>query len=126
MAKPAPHLRPLEVLPPELRARLGPEGRRQVADLGATLDRRRRQRLRTGLPGGADCPPFLAPVEAEAPGAARLWVALREEPRFETAAALASVSIAAAEGALGALRRAELVAGADGALVAVGPGSTPA
>ncbi|WP_412070399.1 hypothetical protein [Rubrivirga sp. IMCC43871] len=122
-------LRPLDALPPALRDALDDDGRRDVADLGADLQRAHRARLRIGLPGGADCPPFLQAAEADAPGAARLYVAL-DGLRFTAEGALdvgARVELEpdAVAAALSALRRAELVADGSERMRTVPPASVP-
>lgn len=124
-----PPRRPLRRVPAEIVDRLDAAGRRELADLGADLDRRFRERARIGLPGGAPCPPFLQGAEDAAPGAARLYVCLDGE-RFDAARA---VEVGAAlqldrEGALAALdelQRAELVRGPADALATVPPGGVP-
>ena len=121
--------RPLRTLPRPLLDAQDADGRRQLADLAADLDRAHRGRARIGLPGGAACPPFLEPVEAEAPGAARLYVCLGGE-RFdaeravEVGAAL-QLDRDGALAALAALQRAELVRGPVDALATVAPGGVP-
>ncbi|WP_412060345.1 hypothetical protein [Rubrivirga sp. IMCC45206] len=122
-------LRPLDKLPPALRDALDDDGRRDVADLGADLQRRQRARLRIGLDGGAECPPFLLAAETEAPGAARLYVAL-DGWRFTAEGAVElgeklELDVAAVASALSALRRAELVADGPGGMVTLAPAGVP-
>lgn len=130
MARPRkPTLRPHSALPPALHDALDADGRRDVADLGADLQRAHRARLRIGLPGGAKCPPFLAAPEAEAPGAARLYVAL-DGHRFTIEGAVgigARVELepSAVASALSALRRAELVADGPAGMVTLPPAGVP-
>ncbi|PAP78015.1 hypothetical protein [Rubrivirga marina] len=126
--------RPLDALPDgqreELEASADADRRkRDLADLGGTLQRRARERGRIGLPGGAECPPFLQAAEAEAPGAARLYVVLDGE-RFDVERAVdvgtyLELDETNARAALQALRRAELVIGPDDDLVTVSPGDVP-
>ena len=93
------------------------EAARELADLGADLQRRDRARARVGLPGGAPCPPFLAASEAEAPGAARLHHVMDgrafTRAEAEEAGAWVEMDASAVGAALAALRRAELLT-ADG------------
>ena len=121
--------RPLQALPEGRRDALDADARRQLVDLGGTLQRRARERSRIGLPGGAECPPFLRAAEDEAPGAARLYVTLDGE-RFDVARAVdvgawLELDEPEARAALAALRRAEVVVGPDDDLVTVAPGSVP-
>lgn len=122
-------LRPSAGLPPSRRGAARGHAARELADLGGTLQRRARERSRIGLPGGAPCPPFLETAEAEAPGAARLYVSLDGE-RFDAERAVEVGSYlqldrAATLAALDALQRAELVRGPVDALATVPPGSVP-
>jgi len=121
-------LRPLSAVPPALADQLSHKDRREVADLGADLQRAHNERLRIGLPGGAPCPPFLESAEAEAPGAARLYVAL-DGSRFTLPGAVAvgrSVGLGAGQtaAALDALRRVELISG-SAPFMTLPPGGTP-
>ena len=118
-------------LPPALAARLSADDARALDALRTDRERRHRERLRTGLPGGAECPPFLQRAEEEAPGAARLYVAL-DGLRFTVEGAVAAASASRLEldregtlDALGALRRAELVTGPAGSMRTVAPGDVP-
>lgn len=128
MARP-PRRRPLQTLPDALLDQQDDHGRRQLADFAADMERKAWARRRIGLPGGAACPPFLGPVEAEAPGAARLYVALDGErfgvERAVEVGAEVQVDRAGVAAALEALRRAELVVGPDGAWITVPPGGAP-
>lgn len=119
-------LRPTDALHPRQRDALTDESRRQLADLGGTLQRRARERQRIGLPGGAQCPPFLLASETAAPGAARLYVSLDGE-RFNSERAVEvgswlEMDAAAVASALDALRRAELVGDGPGGMVTLAPG----
>ena len=103
--------------------------RRDLADLGGTLQRRARARARIGLPGGAPCPPFLQRAEADAPGAARLYVSLDGE-RFTAERAVEVGSYlemdrAAVVAALDALRRSELIGDGAHGSVTLTPGGGP-
>ena len=109
--------RPLKTLPSELVDDLDAAGRRELADLGADLDRAAWARRRMGQPGGAEIPPYLEPVEAEATGAARLYYCLDADLGGEPFTEAQAVSVGHSVGlghsrtleALDALRRAELV-----------------
>ena len=126
MDTPDPRKRPLQSVPDGLRDRLSPPDRREVADLGATLDRRQRDRQR----GAGPVPPFLNAPESEAPGAARLWMALDARgavpvetlPDVGLSVGLGAASVASA---LDALARAELVRDTPGGVRAIPPGSVP-
>ncbi len=124
-----PDWNPLDALQPGAREALGADDRRALADYGAGVHRRARERSLIGLPGGVPCPPFLQRVEADAPGAARLYVSLDGErftvERAVEAGTFLQLDRAAVEAALGALRRAELVGDAGGVLVTLPPGGLP-
>ena len=131
--------RPLQTLPPALVDDLDAAGRRDLADLGADLDRAAWARRRMGLPGGATIPPYLEPVEAEAAGAARLHYCLDADlggdPFTEARAVAVGHSVGLGHSrtleALNALRRAELVRALPSSyhqaarFVTVPPGSVP-
>ena len=83
-----------------------------------------------GYPVGVPALPFLQRVEADAPGAARLYVSLDGErftvERAVDAGRFLQLDRAAVEaGPRGALRRAELVGDAGGVLVTLPPGGLP-
>ena len=118
-----PPRRPLSNVPDALRDRLTPEQRREVADFGADLQRRHRDRAN----GRGPMPLFLSRVEAEAPGAGRLWMALDAMPpgsaeRLIDVGARLGLSSETTGAALDALRRAELVVDAPGGVRAITPG----
>jgi len=126
MPKPDPTRRPLQSVPEPLRSGLDSSQRREVADLGGTLQRRQRDRAL----GRGSVPPFLDGAEAEAPGAARLWMRL-DATGPAPVATLADVGRvvgldpAGTSDAVGALRRAELVIDGPRGLAAVTPGGVP-
>ncbi len=122
-------LRPIDALTPAERDLLTDESRAELADLGGTLQRRHRARTRIGLEGGAACPPYLEPTEAEAPGAARLYVSLDGETftaeRAVEVGSYLEMDRAAVAVALEALRRAELVVDGPAGMVTTPPGNVP-
>lgn len=124
-----PDWNPLDSLSAESRERLTPKERRTVADLGASIQRKTRERSRVGLPGGAPCPPFLQRAEASAPGAARFYLAMDGE-RFSVARAVEAgaylqLDADAVASVLDALRRDELIGDAPGGMVTLPPGGVP-
>ena len=115
----------LDALPPEERpAALG-----ELESLRIDLERRRRDVERGDLAAAfGDLPPFIAAVEAEAPGAARLYYAMPSPCAPDAAVPLGArlgMDRAAVASALDALRRAELVLDGPDGYTATAPGSQP-
>ena len=124
-----PDWNPLDAIHPDARAELDADDRRALADYGAGVHRRARERARIGLPGGAPCPPFLERAEAEAPGAARLYVSL-DGLQFDAEGAVdvgsyLELDRAAVAAALDALRRCELVGDGPQGSVTLPPSGVP-
>ena len=120
-----PRKRPSSAVPPDARAALSAEGRRELADLDADLDRVHRR-----IDRGDVCPTFLEGADRRAPGAGALWLALDVGgavllPEVERAGARLGMDRAAVAVALAELRAGEHVADAPGGVVALPPGDVP-
>ena len=116
--------RSIDSLHPTLRDGLDAAGRREMAALDVTRQRRRQAQLA----GTAPIPQYLDAVEAEAPGTARLHFVLPSPFTMETAAhagAEIGMGAEAVARSVDALRRAELLADGPHGMTLVFPSGIP-
>ena len=116
--------RSLDSIPPELRESLSDEAKRELAALDVTHQRRRQ----SDRAGTSPIPDALVPVEAEAPGAARLYRVLPAGASVSDAIAAGAeigMSEASVASALEALRRVELILDGPRGMTPVQPGGVP-